>query len=185
MEVTQEQIEQRNVTTGFIFAIAGTALFSLKSVLIKLAFLEGIDATTLLLMRMIIALPFYLIILVYAIKTRPQKAALLKFSDTFTIVGLGFMGYYLASYLDFAGLRYITAQLERLTLFTYPVMVAMLSWIFFRERITLKILASLVVSYLGVGFLFVNESIGAGTEHRFRHTAGCCCRFEFFHVRDF
>ena len=162
---SQEQIDQnekRNVTLGFIFAIAGTALFSLKSVLIKLAFMEGIDATTLLLMRMMIALPFYLAILVYAIKTRPQKAALLKTSDAFYIVGLGFMGYYLASYLDFAGLKYITAQLERLTLFTYPVMVAVLSWIFFRERITLSVLVSLVVSYLGVGFLFVNESLGVG-----------------------
>ncbi len=157
-EKTQEQIDKRNIATGFAFAIAGTSLFSLKSVLIKMAFNEGIDATTLLMMRMIIAMPFYLIVLAYAIKTRPQKAAELTTSDFFLIIGLGFMGYYLASYLDFLGLEYITAQLERLTLFTYPVMVAILSWIFFREKITGRVFASLIISYLGVTFLFLNES---------------------------
>ncbi|GAA0424398.1 DMT family transporter [Cocleimonas flava] len=159
-ENTLDQIEKRNIATGLAFAIAGTTLFSLKSVLIKMAFNEGIDATTLLMIRMMIAMPFYLMVLAYAIKTRPQKAAELRTSDFFLIVGLGFMGYYLASYLDFLGLEYITAQLERLTLFTYPVMVALLSWIFFGEKITGRVFASLIISYLGVTFLFMNESSG-------------------------
>lgn len=150
--------DQKNFRLGVFFAIAGTALFSLKSIFIKLAFLEGIDATTLLTVRMLIALPFYLVILAYAIKTRPQKAATLTKSDGFYIMGLGFLGYYLASYLDFEGLSYISAQLERLTLFTYPIMVAVLSWIFFREKITKRILIALVISYIGVSFLYFNES---------------------------
>lgn len=163
-EKTQDQIEKRNVATGFAFAIAGTALFSLKSVLIKMAFNEGIDATTLLMMRMMIAMPFYLIVLVYAIKTRPQKAAEFRAGDLFFIMGLGFIGYYLASYLDFRGLEYVSAQLERLTLFTYPIMVALLSWIFFREKISGRVFASLIISYLGVTFLFLNESVGEGSD---------------------
>jgi drug/metabolite transporter (DMT)-like permease len=150
--------EKSHFRAGIFFAIAGTALFSLKSIFIKLAFQEGIDATTLLALRMIIAFPFYVVVLIYAIKTRPEKAALLTKRDALLIFGLGFLGYYLASYLDFEGLAYISAQLERLTLFTYPIMVAILSWFFFKERITLKILASLVVSYIGVSFLFFNES---------------------------
>ncbi len=149
--------------SGVLFAIAGTALFSLKSIFAKLAFIEGIDATTLVTLRMIIAFPFYVIILIYAIKTRPEKAALLTKRDGFMIFGLGFLGYYLASYLDFQGLFYISAQLERLTLFTYPIMVALLSWVFFREKITLRILASLIVSYMGVSLLFFNET-AASTE---------------------
>ena len=149
---------QHNFRLGIFFAIAGTALFSLKSIFIKLAFQEGIDATTLLTMRMLIALPFYLFILAYAIKTRPEKAATLTKSDGGYILGLGFLGYYLASYLDFEGLSYISAQLERLTLFTYPVMVAVLSWVFFREKITRRVLAALVTSYIGVSFLYFNES---------------------------
>jgi len=159
-----QQIQaQKSYRLGIFFAIAGTALFSLKSIFIKLAFQEGIDATTLLTLRMLIAFPFYVIILLYAIKTRPEKAALMTKRDGVKILGLGFLGYYLASYLDFEGLSYISAQLERLTLFTYPIMVALLSWVFFREKITLKIIMSLVVSYIGVSFLFFNESSGNTT----------------------
>jgi len=151
-------LQQKNFRLGLFFAIAGTALFSLKSIFIKLAFQEDIDATTLLTLRMLIAFPFYLIILGYAIKTRPEKAALLTKKDALSILGLGFLGYYLASYLDFEGLSYISAQLERLTLFTYPIMVAILSWFFFKEKITLKVFGSLLISYIGVSFLFFNES---------------------------
>jgi len=150
--------EQKNFRLGVFFAIAGTALFSLKSIFIKLAFLEGIDATTLLTLRMLVAFPLYVVVLVYAIKTRPEKAASITKKDSFYILILGFLGYYLASYLDFEGLSYISAQLERLTLFTYPIMVALLSWLFFKEKITLNILASLVISYIGVSFLFFNET---------------------------
>jgi len=147
--------------SGIIFAIAGTALFSLKSIFAKLAFAEGIDATTLVTLRMVIAFPFYVVILIYAIKTRPEKAKLLTKRDGFTIFGLGFLGYYLASYLDFQGLYYISAQLERLTLFTYPIMVALLSWVFFREKITARVLVSLAISYVGVSLLFFNETSSA------------------------
>lgn len=151
-------LEKNKFRSGVFFAIAGTALFSLKSIFIKLAFQEDVDATTLLALRMLIAFPFYLLILVYAIKTRPEKAALFTKKDAYTILSLGFFGYYLASYLDFEGLFYISAQLERLTLFTYPIMVAILSWLFFKEKITLNLLFSLIISYIGVSFLFLNES---------------------------
>jgi drug/metabolite transporter (DMT)-like permease len=147
--------------SGVLFAIAGTALFSLKSIFAKLAFIEDIDATTLVTLRMIIAFPFYVVILTYAIKTRPEKAALLTKRDGFMIFGLGFLGYYLASYLDFQGLFYISAQLERLTLFTYPIMVALLSWVFFCEKITSRIMVSLAISYAGVSLLFFNETPSA------------------------
>jgi len=151
-------IEQKNFRLGIFFAVAGTALFSLKSIFIKLAFQEGIDATTLLALRMLIAFPLYVLVLIYAIKTRPEKASLLRKLDVLKIFGLGFLGYYLASYLDFKGLAYISAQLERLTLFTYPIMVALLGWVFFGNKITLNIFISLMVSYIGVSFLFFNES---------------------------
>lgn len=155
--------------TGFFFAVTGTVLFSLKSIFIKLAFMEGVDTTTLMFLRMTIALPFYIAVLLYAMKTRPTKAAQLhKKNITITII-LGFLGYYLASYLDFESLHYISAQLERLILFTYPIIVAILSWIFFREKITIKILISMVLSYAGVGFLFFNEA-GAGNENLLKGT---------------
>ena len=164
--------EQNYFRLGIFFAIAGTALFSLKSIFIKLAFQEEIDATTLLTLRMLIAFPFYVLIFGYAIKTRPEKIALFTRKDGFAIIGLGFLGYYLASYLDFEGLSYISAQLERLTLFTYPIMVAILSWFFFKEKITLNVLGSLLISYIGVSFLFFNESPDSSVSNEAHITLG-------------
>ena len=139
-------------------------LFSLKSIFVKLAFIEGVDTTTLMFLRMTIACPFYILVLIYAIKTRPAKAANLNKHNIATSLCLGFFGYYLASYLDFESLRHISAQLERLVLFTYPIIVAILSWIFFREKITTKVFFSMILSYAGVGFLFFNES-SAGNDN--------------------
>lgn len=150
--------------TGFLFAIAGTMLFSLKSIFIKLAFMEGVDTTTLMFLRMTIACPLYILVLIYAMKTRPAKAANLNKKNISLSIILGFLGYYLASYLDFESLHHISAQLERLILFTYPIMVAILSWIFFKEKITIKVFISMVLSYVGVGFLFFNEA-SAGNEN--------------------
>ncbi len=159
---------QNHQVSGFLFAIAGTMLFSLKSIFIKLAFMEDIDTTTLVFLRMSIAFPFYIMVLMYALRTRPAKAAQLnKRNISLTIT---FLGYYLASYLDFESLQHISAQLERLVLFTYPIIVAILSWVFFREKITIKIFISMILSYLGVGFLFFNEA-GAGNENLVLGTA--------------
>lgn len=144
--------------SGFLFAVAGTMLFSLKSIFIKLAFMEGIDTTTLVFLRMSIAFPFYIMVLVYALKTRPEKAAKLNKRKITMTISLGFFGYYLASYLDFESLQHISAQLERLVLFTYPIIVAILSWVFFQEKITIKVFISMLLSYIGVALLFFNEA---------------------------
>ena len=162
--MSTEKPDQHTQLSGFVFAIIGTLLFSLKSIFIKLAFMEEIDATTLLFLRMSISLPFYLLVLMYALKTRPEKAAKLNKSNIIIIAILGFLGYYLSSYLDFESLQYISAQLERLVLFTYPIMVAILSWVFFRERVTIKVFISMILSYAGIAFLFFNES-GTGNEN--------------------
>ncbi len=159
-----QQEQQKLQVTGFLFAIAGTMLFSLKSIFIKLAFMEDIDTTTLVFLRMSIAFPFYIAVLIYAIKTRPAKAAELSKRNIALAITLGFFGYYLASYLDFESLQHISAQLERLVLFTYPIIVAILSWVVFREKITIKVFISMVLSYAGVGFLFFNEA-GAGNDN--------------------
>ena len=158
-----KQLQSLKVS-GFLFTIAGTMLFSLKSIFIKLAFIEGVDTTTLMFLRMTIACPLYILVLMYAIRTRPAKAANLNTRNIAISIVLGFFGYYLASYLDFESLHHISAQLERLVLFTYPIIVAVLSWIFFRERITIKVFFSMILSYAGVGFLFFNEA-GAGNDN--------------------
>ncbi len=150
------------INIGFILAILGTALFSLKSIFIKLAYAEGLDSDSVLMIRMAIALPIYLVILFWLtrVKTKPDnlRSKLLK------ITFLGFIGYYLSSYLDLKGLEMISAQLERLTLFTYPIMVAILGALFFKTPITRKVLLALVITYGGLLVVFVKETSLTGAQ---------------------
>lgn len=140
---------------GFFLAIFGTALFSIKSIFIKLAYAEGLDTDSVLMLRMAIALPVYLLMMVWLVRVNNQipllNGKLLK------ITFLGFIGYYLSSWLDLKGLEMISAQLERLTLFTYPIMVALLGAIFFKTPLTRKIIAALVITYSGLMVTFYQE----------------------------
>ncbi len=145
-----------NWTSGLILAIAGTFLFALKSIFIKLAYAEGASADEVLLLRMLIAAPFYVGMLIY-LQQRGIKHSPCNPSAIAKILCLGFLGYYLASYLDLAGLTMISAQLERLTLFTYPTMIAILAWIFLGEKITRMVILSLVLCYLGLWVMYGQE----------------------------
>jgi len=140
---------------GFILAIVGTALFSLKSIFIKLAYSEGLDSDSVLMVRMALSLPIYLIILVWLLRHKTRPATLS--SRLLKITFLGFIGYYLSSWLDLKGLEMISAQLERLTLFTYPIMVAILGALFFKTPLTRKIILALIVTYSGLWVVFAQE----------------------------
>lgn len=160
-ESTPSTAETKRVRSGLFLAAGGTGLFALKSIFIKMAYQEGVDATTLLTLRMLLAMPFYLAVLVWLIfkehKAMPQGKSLLA------VLGLGFIGYYLSSYLDLEGLNYISAQLERLTLYSYPIMTTLLGWLFLKEVITKRIMLSLLMTYSGVMMLYWHEAnlIGA------------------------
>lgn len=142
--------------SGVILAIAGTFLFALKSIFIKLAYAEGASKETVLMLRMLIATPFYAGMLIYLRKIQHDKPDV-NWKKAAHFMSLGFLGYYLASFLDLAGLELITAQLERLTLFTYPTMIAVLAWMFLGEKITLKIIASLLFCYIGLYMMYAQE----------------------------
>jgi drug/metabolite transporter (DMT)-like permease len=118
---------------GLIFAVLGAVGFSFKAILIKLAYPYGVDAVTLLALRMGLSLPFFLA-LGWADQRRRQPA--LAGRDWGLMLGLGFSGYYLASYLDFLGLQYISAALERLILFAYPTLVVLFSAFFLGKPVT-------------------------------------------------
>ncbi|TWU17247.1 EamA-like transporter family protein [Novipirellula galeiformis] len=154
---------RRDATVGITLAIVGTFLFALKSIFIKLAFAAGATPTLLLTVRMLLALPFYVLVLWYLQRSKDvqpvsQSLATRSFA-------LGFLGYYLASYLDLSGLSYISAQLERLTLFTYPAMVAVLAWMFLGERLSGRILIAILSSYAGVGLMYGQErTFSQGTD---------------------
>ncbi|HRJ51551.1 MAG TPA: DMT family transporter [Candidatus Thiothrix moscowensis] len=147
---------QRHFRTGLLLAVMGTALFALKSIFIKLAYAQGVDTVTLLTLRMLVAAPFYLLMLGWLLR---QSATVKPFpKELATVMLLGFMGYYLSSWLDMQGLNYISAQLERLTLYTYPIMATLLGWFFLREAITRRILLALVLTYSGVMLLYGHEA---------------------------
>jgi len=149
------KLESRHFLIGFALAIVGTALFSLKSIFIKLAYAEGLNTDSVLMLRMAIALPIYLGILAWLAKTSttPENLSNKWLKITF----LGFIGYYLSSWFDLKGLEMITAQLERLTLFTYPIMVALLGALFFKTPLTRQIIISLLITYLGLWIVFYQE----------------------------
>lgn len=150
----------RGFYSGIALAIGGTFLFALKSILIKLAFANGVGPSELLMLRMLLAAPFYVAMLVW-LRTRPAREHTPSDSRGWIAraMALGFLGYYLASYLDLCGLEYISAQLERLTLFTYPTMVAVLAWTFLGESLGPRVILALTMSYGGIALMYGQESL--------------------------
>lgn len=147
---------------GLALASLGAIAFSGKAIIVKLAYRHGgVDAVTLLMWRMLLAMPFFLALAWWAGRGRPK----LRARDWRDIVVLGFTGYYLASFLDFAGLAYITASLERLILYLNPTLVLLISVLFFHHRIERRQVLALLVSYAGVVAVFAHELHfeGAGT----------------------
>jgi drug/metabolite transporter (DMT)-like permease len=138
---------------GLLLAAGGAIAFSGKAIIVKLAYRHGVDAVTLIMYRMLFALPLFLLLAWWAGRGRPALAR----RDWSVVVGLGFSGYYLASFLDFLGLQYISASLERLILYLNPTLVLLLGAWLFRRRITRGQLGALALSYLGVGLVFGHE----------------------------
>lgn len=148
----------RSLWPGLLLAIAGSIAFSGKAIIVKLAYRYGVDAVTLIMYRMLFALPMFLALSWWAGRGQPALAG----RDWVTILGLGFSGYYLASFLDFAGLAYITASLERLILYLNPTIVLALGFVLFKRQVTRKQLVALAVSYAGVLLVFGHEVTFAG-----------------------
>lgn len=147
-----------NVSIGYFFAAAGAALFSTKAILIKLAYAETISAETLLALRMGLALPIYLLIGALALIDRSRRGAELpSMKLVVQSAFIGALGYWLASYADFLGLQYITAQFERLILFTYPLFVVLFGAMFFHQRVRATTLLAFAISYLGLALIFTEN----------------------------
>lgn len=144
---------------GMALAVFGAVGFSFKAILVKLSYRHGVDAETLLALRMAFALPFFLAMGGVASRRAAQA---LGARDWVWMAGLGLFGYYLASYLDFLGLAYITAALERLILFLNPTIVLVLSALFLGKRITPRMIAALGLCYLGIAFAVGHDLEVAG-----------------------
>ena len=143
---------------GLALATAGSIAFSGKAIIVKLAYRHGVDAVTLIMYRMLFALPLFAAIAWWAGRGRPGLTA----RDWRVVAGLGFSGYYLASFLDFAGLAYVSAAFERLVLYLNPTLVLLIGRVLFKRQVAAKQLVALAVSYAGVLLVFGHEVRVAG-----------------------
>jgi drug/metabolite transporter (DMT)-like permease len=140
---------------GVICALVAAIGFSTKAILVKLAYLDHVDAVTLLSLRMAFSVPFFIGVAWWA---RHNHETSLTKSEWLQILALGLVGYYLSSLLDFMGLQYISAGLERLILFLYPTMTVLLSALIYRRAIGKRTYIAMGVCYAGILLVFLHDT---------------------------
>ncbi len=143
----------KKIATGLLLATLGAIAFSGKAIIVKLAYRYGVDAVTLIMYRMLFALPIFALIAWWSSRGKPP----LTRGDWLGILGLGVTGYYLASFLDFAGLSYISASLERLILYLNPTLVLLLGLVLYQRHIQRAQVFGMAISYAGVLLVFGHE----------------------------
>ena len=144
---------------GLSLAIGGAVLFSCKAIVAKLLYRYHIDAVTLIAFRMIFSLPVFAAIGWWQMRKGPP----LTKADRWRLVGLGLIGYYLSSFLDFLGLQYISVGLERLILFLTPTFVLLMSIIYLKQHISRKQWLALCISYAGIVLVFLHDLTGGAS----------------------
>lgn len=160
MNAVSPAAASRPALTGMILACAGAISFSGKAIIVKLSYRYGVDAITVITYRMLFALPLFLLLSWWSGRGKPA----LTLANWRLLFGLGVSGYYLASLLDFAGLQYVSASLERLILYLNPTIVLALGVVLFKRTVTRKQVIALSISYLGVMVVFGHD-VQIGGEH--------------------
>jgi len=157
----------KSFRNSYLLAIAlvvlGSILFSTKAIVIKLSYVHNIDSLSLLGLRMLFSLPFFIGVLLMPRKT-PATGQISK-KDWFSILLVGILGFYCASYLDFIGLQYISASLERMVLYIYPTMVLLISSLVFQKKISRIQWLALAITYLGIGLIFSGKISETGNSN--------------------
>ena len=142
---------------GLWLALLATLCYSLKPIIIKLIYRHDVSSVDILAWRVIISLPIYIAVGIWVWrdfkKNQPNRGASAD-GWLWKAAALGVVGYYLSAILDLVGLQYISSQLARLILFTYPTLVGLLGWIIFRHKISPTVLIALLLSYVGIGLIF-------------------------------
>ncbi len=146
----------RAALTGFALVFVAAVGFSFKAILVKLAYRDDVDPITLLTLRMAFSLPFFLAAALWA--RRHQAQTPLAARDWRSLLLLGLIGYYFSSYLDFVGLRYISAGLERLILFTYPTLVLLFSALLHKRPIEPRDMVAMAICYGGIGLAVAHDA---------------------------
>lgn len=164
-------MDRRSLITGYLLVVAGSAMFSSKAIFIKLAYLERYDALLILAWRMVFALPVFLAVGIFELARRKRDGRPMpRRNAVLSAIGIGLIGYYIAMILDFTGLLYVSAQLERLALFTYPIFVIFIGAALFGLRLTASALIAASITYLGLATVFVSD-LSTGGSHVLLGTA--------------
>ena len=150
--MSQRETSASHLAAGFVLAVFGVVCFSVRPILIKLAYAYVVDPVTLLALRMIFSMPFFVIAALWA--RRRDGIRPLARRDIAAVIVLGLLSYYAASFLDFLGLQYISAGLGRLLQFIYPTVVLLLSAVFLGKRPSRRDILALVVTYFGLLLVF-------------------------------
>ena len=153
MQSGVQSIQRSQFAAGLALAIAGSILFSAKAIVVKLAYRYGVDAATLLSLRMAFSLPFFILALAWS----SRGAQPLSRTDHVRLIVIGLLGYYAASYLDFLGLQYVTAALERLILYLSPTLVVVLSALVLRMHFGRYEWGALALCYGGILLVFWHD----------------------------
>lgn len=144
---------------GISAAMASAILFSGKGVLMKLAFFQGASIWLFMALRMAYALPIFLLLWFRAVrKARENGLPELAAKDWAVILILGLLGYYLSGVMDIAGLRYVSAGMERLILYTHPSLVVLFGWLFFRRKLSRPLMVAMLLGYGGLVMAFGEEA---------------------------
>jgi drug/metabolite transporter (DMT)-like permease len=151
---------RRHYLLGILMAGVGSTLFSGKAILIKLAFGYDVHVETLLALRMLMALPMFWAIYWWESRRKPMSP--LTWPDLLKLFFLGFLGYFLSSYLGFLGLQYISVGLERIVLYLTPTIVLVISYFVLKKPISRLQWYSLVLGYLGVFIVFIQDASSTG-----------------------
>lgn len=149
-------LNRAQLINGILIGVLGSVCFSTKAIFVKLAYRESsVDAITLLALRMLISLPFFVASAGYA----SSKIGNHRFSNRqwLYVALVGCLGYYVSSFLDFQGLRFISAGIERLVLFIYPTIVLIISAVYLRQRITRMQWLAVATTYFGLLLAFYGE----------------------------
>ena len=143
-------------TVGVWFALASASMFAIRPIVVKLVYEQGTDSTTLIAYRMMFSIPIYIVLLAVLLANPEHRARL----TTRRVLGasvVGLLGYYSASFLDLLGLQYVTAQLGRMMLYSYPTFVVILGALFFGRTISKNVVLSLFITYTGIAIIFGHD----------------------------
>jgi drug/metabolite transporter (DMT)-like permease len=174
---TQMSAARTRLFGALLVLISGVA-FSTKAVLVKLAYRHGIDSVSLLALRFGFSAPFFAIA-AFGGRLRGKRPARISGRDQLSVVGLGVLGYYLASLCDFVGLRYISAGLERLILFIYPTLVVVIETWLFKARLGRRQLLALIITYAGIALAFRGE-LGSDVPRGAAWVFGCALTYALY-----